>query len=727
MAVSAALALEGTTDKSGLHGILKSEVPTGLTADSFADLTGNWTAWGKDVAGLVAKLYTDEKLDVAGQRDLLKQIEKKIHTIDKALIDSHYASLYGPLTALRGRLARRIDVDRAILKTLELTPEEAKAARVKAARADALDALSALEADLNQVPNGSAWLPYLHANELRSELTSGKSDGLVAKVEQKLGGASSLKDPEQKKFLERPMFHHLSAALTKLQQASQTTPAAGDMQAVRGKLAALVSALEGYEDNGSSADAQKVYETLDAVDKSAMDGGELVDASVREHYMNYNLQVVVSQDMLNRLLSDQQSTSGPVTDFILGANVSGNETTTTDVSVELRPGTNAANMDLVLNGVTQSSTVGVTDQASIYTSGYHRWGATKPIHFDGATIVTEPAHMTYIQPSNSTTGASTRYSGIPLIGGIADSTAVQQAEMRRGESEAIAGQRLESRVLPGFDARVDQMIQGVDQQLRNDLHKRLKQSGVLPTAVRARSNDSYFRLSAQVAGPNQLAGDVGNAAGESGAGLVLSLHESLLNSALSHMNFAGRTMNDKQIAAELQSYLTKLLGRPVDFAAAAKKLAAAQAAMSGAAPAGAAPAPAKPQPASAETDEQQNSLFVFDKEDPIRFTIDDGQVKLVIRAGFKQEGKPDVPTQEITVPLQLVVNGGRLIVMRGTIGVSGGDVARSGVIKKKIASAIQPKIPLDPQIHVPRPGRPDFDLTIAKISAENGWLTIWAN
>jgi len=66
-------------------------------------------------------------------------------------------------------------------------------------------------------------------------------------------------------------------------------------------------------------------------------------------------------------------------------------------------------------------------------------------------------------------------------------------------------------------------------------------------------------------------------------------------------------------------------------------------------------------------------------------------------------------------------------VMRGTIGVSGGDVARSGVIKKKIASAIQPKIPLDPQIHVPRPGRPDFDLTIAKISAENGWLTIWAN
>jgi hypothetical protein len=725
MAVSAALALEGPSDKSGLRGILKNEVPTGLTGESFSDLTGNWAAWGKDVSGLVAKLYTDDKLDAAGQHDLLKQIEKKIHTIDKALVDPRYASLYGPLTALRGRLARRVDVDRAILKTLELKPEEAKASRVKAARAEALDAFSALEADLNQVPNGSAWLPYLHANELRSALTTGQSNGVVAKVEQKLAAASSLKDPEQRKFLARPAFRQLSAALTKFEHASQANPSAGDQQAARGKLTALVAALEGYEDNGSSADAHKVYESLDAVDKSVMDDGALIDDAVREHYMNYNLQVVVSQDMINRLLSDQQNTTGPVTDFILGANVSGNEWTTTDVSVELRPGTNAANMDLVLNGVTQSSTVGVTDQASIYTSGYHRWGATKPIRFDGTTIVTTPAHMTYVQPSNSTTGASTRLSGFPILGGIADSTAVQQAEMRRGESEAIAAQRLESRVLPDFDARVDQMIQGVDQRLRNDLQKRLKQAGVLPTAIRARTNDSYLRLSAQISGPNQLAGDVGNTAGESGAGLVLSLHESLLNSALSHMNFAGRTMGDAQIAAELQSYLTKLLGRPVDFAAAAKKLAAAQAA---AAPGGAPPAPAKAPAANAETDEQKNSLFVFDKEDPIRFTVDDGQVKLVIRAGFKQEGKADVPTQEITVPLQLVANGGRLIVMRGTIGVSGGgDVARSGVIKKKIASAIQPKIPLDPQIHVPRTGRPDFDLTIARISAENGWLTIWAN
>ena len=134
VAVSAAVALEGPADRSGLRGILKNEVPTGLTPDSFSDLTGNWSAWGKGVSELVTKLYTDEKLDAAAQRGLLKQLQKKIHTIDKAIADPRFASLYDPLASLRGRLARRVDVDLAILNTLELKPEEVKAERIKTAR-----------------------------------------------------------------------------------------------------------------------------------------------------------------------------------------------------------------------------------------------------------------------------------------------------------------------------------------------------------------------------------------------------------------------------------------------------------------------------------------------------------------------------------------------------------------------------------------------------------------
>jgi hypothetical protein len=728
LAASTAVALDGPADKAGLHGIIKNEVPTGLGSDAFGELSGNWSDWGKGVSALVSKLYTDEKLDVAAQRDVLKQLQHKIAVIDRAVADPRFASLYDPLLSIRGRLARRVDLDLAILNTLELKPEEVKTEKVKAAKAEALDSLSDLEAELNKVPNGTAWLPFIHANQLRQALGAGGAAEAIGETQKRLDSANSLKDPQQREFLGRPAFRKLATTLAKVHDAEQMNPPAADEKASGDKFAALVAAIESFEDNGSSADEHKVIQSLEAAEKAAIDGGTLVGHAVREHYMNYNLQIVASQALLNKLVNDQQTTNGTVSDFMLGANVSGNEQTTTDVGVELEPGKDAANMQLVLNGVTQSSTVGSTDQANIYTQGYHRWGAKKPVRFDGTTLTTGPATMTYVQPSNTTTGASTRYSGT-LFGGYAEGQAMQAANSQRGESEAIASQRIQTKVLPEMDARVDKLIEQTNEKLKYDLRKRLRVAGVLPSNVRARSNDAYLRFSAEIGGPDDLAGDAGNPAIETGAGLVISVHESLLNNAITQMKFAGQTMTDAQVTAELERFLSQVLGRKVDFAEAGKKMAAAQAAAQAAALAnmpGGAPPPAakKPEPSP----EQKNSQFVFDQEDPIRFTVDNGEIKLVIRAGFKQEGQPDVPTQEITVSLRLAAMGGRMGLVRSNVSVAGGGkVLRSGAIKQKIEAAIPDMTPLDPQIHIPREGRPDVDLTVARINADNGWLTMWAN
>lgn len=732
LAVSTAVAWQGNADKS-LHGILKNEVPTGLGTDAFNELSGNWSEWGKGVSALVNKLYTDDKLDAKAQQELLKELEHKIQVIDRAVADPRFAQLYDPLLSIRGRLARRVDVDRAILKTLELTPEQVKEGKVKSAKAEAVDALSDLETDLNKVPNGPSWLPFIHANQLRQALTANGSADAISESQKRIDSGSSLKEAEQRQFLARPSFRKLSAALGKVEEAEHSNPAYVDEKAASEKYAALVAALEGYEENGSSADEHKVIEALAAAEKASIDGGRVLGHAVREHYMNYNMQIVASQPLLNKLVSDQQTTNGPVNDVIMGANVNGNEQTTVDVSVELEPGRDAANLELVLNGVTQSNTVGSTDQANIYTQGYHRWGAKKPLRFDGTTLTTGPATMTYVQPSNTTTGASTQYSG-GLFGSYAEGQAMQAANSRRGEAEAIAAQRIQNKVLPEMDARVQKLIEQTNEKLKYDLRKRLRVAGVLPTNVSARSNDSFLRLSAEVAGPDELAGDTGNPAIETGAGLVISIHESLLNNAVGQMKFAGQTMTDAQVTAELEKFLSQVAGRKVDFADAAKKMEAAQAAAlqaaaAQAAAAGMTPPATPPAPKRTEqTAEQKNSQFVFDQEDPVRFTIDDGEIKLIIRAGFKQEGQPDVPTQEITVSLRLAAMGGRMGIMRGNVSVAGGGrVLRSGAIKQKIEAAIPEMTPLDPQIHIPREGRTDIDLTVARVSADNGWLTMWAN
>jgi hypothetical protein len=149
-------------------------------------------------------------------------------------------------------------------------------------------------------------------------------------------------------------------------------------------------------------------------------------------------------------------------------------------------------------------------------------------------------------------------------------------------------------------------------------------------------------------------------------------------------------------------------------------------------PAANAPAPA-PAPAAADNS-AETGLLVFDTQDPIRFTIENGEISLVLRAGIKQEGKEDIPTQSITVPLRLTVKGNQVLVDRGTVQVAPAtatvdratQVVRAGVMRKKLESVFTP-MAIDGVIHVPRQGRPDADITISDIKAFGGWLTILAN
>jgi hypothetical protein len=202
------------------------------------------------------------------------------------------------------------------------------------------------------------------------------------------------------------------------------------------------------------------------------------------------------------------------------------------------------------------------------------------------------------------------------------------------------------------------------------------------------------------------------------------------------MKFAGESMTDAQVKAELERFLSLVAGRKIEIGKTAvvgknTPLKAVPPVPPGP---GAKPAPA-PAPAPAAAPEStDNSLLVFDKDDPIRFTIENGEVSLILRAGIKQEGKEDIPTQSITVPLRLSVKGNQVVVDRGTVQVAPAtattdraqQVVRAGVMRKKLESVFQP-IALDAVIHVPREGRADADLTIADIKAFGGWLTILAN
>src|SRR5262249_10577376 len=133
------------------------------------------------------------------------------------------------------------------------------------------------------------------------------------------------------------------------------------------------------------------------------------------------------------------------------ANVTGSQTTVTNVGIRLVPSSGTAQFDIVANGDISSNTVGVTDQAQIYTQGNHSFVAAKRIVFDGDRFWTTPARIN-VSAHNSTVDAQTN---MGLFSGIANGIAMRKAEEMRPQSEAIAASRVQDNVLPKFNAEVD--------------------------------------------------------------------------------------------------------------------------------------------------------------------------------------------------------------------------------------------------------------------------------
>lgn len=681
---------------TGLRGVLPAEVPSGLTA-TIAALPETWAPWGEGLTADLATLYEKEGLDVAAQRKAIGALDARVKTIASSLADPKYKSISSQLISLHGGLKRRLDLIKAAIDTLEMGPE-IKAARIESARKDVLNAIAALEKDLRSIKGGDAWIKYLQVAETRSQL-GGKSVAQVAGVRDRLKGQVTQADAKIRSFLERPSITVYDNALAAYDGAIADAAPNANSPALRKSLGELLAGVEDYELSHATASASAVRKAFDAVRSAAPDGGERVAQAVRTNYFNYNLRVIATEAFLNRVVSQRRQESGAVRDYILGANVYGNQTTATTVTLNLVPSASVAQFDIVASGAISSSTVGVTDQAQIYTQGNHYFTAAKRISFNGDKFSTQPARIN-VSANNTTTGADTDFG---LFSGIANGIAVRKAEEMRGESEAIAASRVQSNVIPKFNSEVDKEF-GANGSFNPKLGERfaaLQELQLYPDAKTWSTTDSELRMTSRLMAASELGGNDPNPALVLGRGATILVHETLMNNAADRLDLKGQTLTDDQLKGRIEANLTKLLGREYKFK--------------------------NDKPADAE---QSNNSLVFAQNDPIRFQVVDGSLIVTLRAGLKQEGKEEIPTQIITIPLQFSVDVKNVVIEPGNVSVSPAEkaenaatqVARAGVIRKKIEAAF-PRRELDRIADLER-HTSKIRVAVTRIKALDGWLSI---
>lgn len=699
----------------GLSGILSSAPPANLSADEFAKLDGNWAEWSAGAAAAVADFYAKlDGSDAAAQRKALNVLKAKVDVMQRAIDDPRYASLLDPLVTLHSRLARRVEFAEAVLDTLEVDPQAARVANIKKSAEAVTASISSLEGYLAGIGGGAAWLPYVKADALRKALAkSSDSDEAVTAAKQgleKLAGRDKLAAEDQKQFLGRPAFQAYESALGQYLETIAFQPSADSGAEARAQLKALSEAADAYAESRAKADATKTRVAFAALRKVAPDAGERLAAVLQKQYFNYNLRIVANEEFLNRLMSDARTEQGQVTDNVLGASVSGHQTTSTVVGVDLRPSPNTARFDLALSGTIQSNTVGVTSQATVSTSGYHTFRAAKPIVFDGQKFTTSPATIS-VNPHNTTTGISTNAGGL-LFRGIAQNIASQEVESRRPQAEAIAASRVRERVLPRFNSEADKSFAQAGDKIEKEVFSGLRASGLYPDAIIYQSTDTVLRVSSRLMASGELGADLPPSSLAADRGATAMLHESAINNSIDRMelddrtSIAGKTLNDEELKARMELFLSKALNREVKFKTTAKA------------------------PAEEGEEEKKLSAIIFAPTDPMRVHVENGELVLVIRAGFKQEDKEDIPMREIVAPISFEVKEKQILVTRGNVKVTaadgqGGGIAINGVVRKKIQSVL-PDRSLDAKVDIKGPSK-TVTAFVTRIRLADGWVAITVN
>lgn len=693
-------AQEAAQAPTGLRGILAAQIPVGLIEDDFVSSLGeSWGDWSKGTAKLVADLYEKEGLDTAGQREILGSLKVKLGTMEKALADAKYGAILDKLAQQHGRLSRRVWVAQGALDTLELNPQTAQANRVKSAQLKAAEAAKALDAYLGGIENGQSWRAFAKTSDVSKLASSEVPAEVISTVQGRLTNLDKLQSDDQRKFVQRTVFANLRSALDEYVAVVNAPAPTVNQAALRESLKKLVESLEKYEEGRSIEDAKAARATFAEIRKQAADGGEVLGDALSASYFNYNTRVIASETFLTKVIGEQQKETGPVDDYVLGAKVDGTQWTTTSVGVDLVPSAKDIRFALTLTGISQTSTQGVTDQATIFTSGYHQFWARKTIAFDGDRFTTAPGTIN-VQANNTTTGARTRVSGVPLLGSIADNYAVGEAGNRRGASEAIAADKLRNRVLPRFDQEADSKFGEYSKQIESDVNEKLRANGLFPSARSYRTTDTDLAISTRLMENGELGGDSTRLTAGSAIGASVHLHETAINNALDRLGLGGKSLTEDELAVELANAVKTLTGKVINL----KKK---------------------------DNEKPDNTKFVFPAQDALRIRLQDGQVTLIFRMGLKPEDSEAIPTQEIAVPIAISIAGNDVKLEAGQVTVSPVEMvtnpveqrARAAVVTTKIQKAL-PTRTADRFIDIKRGEGAAVKVAVTQVKANGGWLSI---
>jgi hypothetical protein len=399
------------------------------------------------------------------------------------------------------------------------------------------------------------------------------------------------------------------------------------------------------------------------------------------------LLIDVTTAYLNRLVSTPRQDAGPVSDTILGARVQGEQTTQSAVWIRTLPCSELARLDVNLGGQSCTRTTAVTPQAAIDMSGRQKFDLHKSVEFDGARFITRtPA--TQLDVCQQNLRARTGASQIPVVNSIAETIALNQAELRQPLARQEAARRVTNRVVPPFNQAIDDRLAAANDWLTN-------LSTTAPNAYTFLTTAHWSSTETGVNGQLLASAPVETAAPPIRGGATVRLHESFGPSLSTALSLNGREISVDRIRNWIGVFGADVSGHSEGSV------------------------PTLPAASNA-------SLRLADDR-PLSFLFRDNELRIVFRASIRAGEEVELPVHRVMVGYSIRPSGDSFelqplpVSVEAEAGQSVVSTAVEQVIRTQIESRLQP-ITITADIIPPTASgvRP----RVSDVTAENGWLTV---
>ncbi|OAI53909.1 hypothetical protein AYO47_03960 [Planctomyces sp. SCGC AG-212-M04] len=395
----------------------------------------------------------------------------------------------------------------------------------------------------------------------------------------------------------------------------------------------------------------------------------------------------VTTAYLNRLVSSPRQDAGPVSDTILGARVEGEQTTQSAVWIRTLPCSELARIDVNLGGQSCSRTTAVTPQAAIDIAGRQKFDLHKSVEFDGARFITRtPA--TQLDVCQQNLRARTGASQIPVVNSIAETIALNQADLRQPIARQEAARRVTNRVVPPFNQAIDERLAAANDWLTS-------LSSTAPNAHAFLISARWSSTEATVNGQLLAAVPVDTPAPPTRGGATVRMHESFGPSLSTALSLNGREISVDRIRGWIGVFGADVSGHS-----------------DGALP---------------SLQAASNASLRLADDRPLAFLFRNNELRIVFRASIRAGDDVELPVHRVTVGYSIRPQGDSFelqplpVSVEAEVKESMVSSAVEQVIRTQIESRLQP-ITITADVIPPTANgvRP----RVSDVTSENGWLTV---